>query len=41
MKKMHCRRSVNWGTTGLEPLVWPELDMVDGGGIRAFESHPK
>jgi hypothetical protein len=41
MTEQHRRRPIYWRTTGLAPQLWPDLEMVDVGGIREFESHPK
>jgi hypothetical protein len=29
------------GAAGLAPPFWPDVELVDVGGIREFESHPK
>jgi hypothetical protein len=41
MKEAHCRRPIDWFIVGLEPLLWPDLEMVDAGGIRECLGHPK
>jgi hypothetical protein len=41
MKEQNRRSSTYLRAMRQAPLLWPELESVDVGGIREYESHPK